>query len=257
MFRRYYSITPNVSPHFLIQNKLKTLINRHKIPRVVVVFDGERTKAAKFGQEGYDKGRKPMDAEMHKHFRKTVNTLSKTYCVVQRQDYEADDIIGCIALYTYKRKKSVLIYSNDKDFFQLVRKPRKHEGTVVRIDVLRDLRGELLFDYDAVSEKYGFPPEQFTTFLALNGDSVDNIPGIRGLGPVTAQTLLCKYTLCKKAQRKLGLTLLNYADLPSKLHNVNNKVIFGNIAKTMNLVSLDPNSIPLQDLKTIIKSSKR
>jgi DNA polymerase-1 len=96
---------------------------------------------------------------------------------------EADDIIGSLATLGAKRELEVLIISGDKDFAQLI-------GPRIRLfDTMKDV----IYDAELAKLKWGIPPSQMIDYLAMVGDSVDNIPGVRGVGPKTAQTLLETY----------------------------------------------------------------
>lgn len=97
--------------------------------------------------------------------------------------YEADDLIATIIDRTSKSGASYVIVSTDKDLTQLV------SDRVTLVDPGRQLR----FDPVAVEEKFGVRPDQIADFLGLAGDAVDNIPGVRGIGPKTAAQLLQRY----------------------------------------------------------------
>lgn len=94
--------------------------------------------------------------------------------------FEADDIIGTLTEIGSKHHCQVMIVSGDKDFAQLVR------PGVELLDTMKDTR----IDSDGVKSKWGVRPDQFIDYLALIGDTSDNIPGITGVGPKTAQKLL-------------------------------------------------------------------
>ena len=92
--------------------------------------------------------------------------------------YEADDLIGTLALRGVESDYEVIIVSGDKDFCQLI-------GPQVQMyDTMKEVR----WDVDAVQQKYGIRPDQMIDYLALIGDSSDNVPGVRGVGPKTAQS---------------------------------------------------------------------
>ncbi|MDQ3283390.1 MAG: exodeoxyribonuclease IX [Acidobacteriota bacterium] len=97
--------------------------------------------------------------------------------------YEADDLIATVMHQTRASRAEYVIVTSDKDMTQLV------NDRVIVVDPARKLR----FDAAAVEEKFGVRPDQMTDFLALAGDSVDNIPGVRGIGPKTAADLLRRY----------------------------------------------------------------
>jgi DNA polymerase-1 len=102
--------------------------------------------------------------------------------IVERDGEEADDLIATLATQAGHAGATVLIASNDKDFYQLVDE---------RIRVLRADTGETkVVDAAAVRQRYGVDPGQIADYLSLVGDTVDNIPGVPGIGPKTAAKLL-------------------------------------------------------------------
>jgi DNA polymerase-1 len=111
--------------------------------------------------------------------------LAKRVPIVEIEGEEADDIIATLAVGAAGANHQVLIASNDKDFMQIV-------GP--RISLLRpDGKQSVLVDPEAVRERYGVSPEQIVDLFSLQGDSVDNIPGVPGVGEKTAAQLLQHY----------------------------------------------------------------
>ncbi|GIW43824.1 MAG: DNA polymerase I [Candidatus Binatia bacterium] len=103
--------------------------------------------------------------------------------VIQLPGVEADDVIATLASRWADRGWPVVIVSGDKDLLQLV-------GESVRVwDTLHDR----WFDAGEVQKKFGIPPSLIPDFIALVGDSVDNIPGVKGIGEKSAQLLLRRY----------------------------------------------------------------
>jgi DNA polymerase-1 len=100
--------------------------------------------------------------------------------VFEFDDFEADDIIGTIAVRMRALGHSAVIVTGDKDMSQLV---------CQEIHVY-DLAKDVWLDEDGVREKFGVSPSQIPDMLALHGDHVDNIPGVPGVGPKTAQVIL-------------------------------------------------------------------
>jgi DNA polymerase I len=99
------------------------------------------------------------------------------------ETHEADDLIATIMHKTRKSGAQYVIVSSDKDLTQLV------SDRCTLVDPAR----ELVFDAAAVEAKFGVKPSQMTDYLGLCGDAVDNIPGVRGIGPKSAAQLLQKY----------------------------------------------------------------
>jgi 5'-3' exonuclease len=97
--------------------------------------------------------------------------------------YEADDLIGALCAGLEEAGQGAVIVTSDKDLAQLV------DGKVSLLDFSKGLR----LGPEAVFEKFGVRPDQITDFLGLAGDSVDNIPGVKGIGPKSAAELLARF----------------------------------------------------------------
>jgi DNA polymerase-1 len=104
------------------------------------------------------------------------------------EGYEADDLLATFATSLQKHGK-VFIVTSDKDLMQLV------SDTVFVYDAYKDL----VYTKQEVTKKFGVPPERIGDFLALTGDTIDNIPGVPGIGPKRAKTILEKYPTFKAA----------------------------------------------------------
>ena len=97
--------------------------------------------------------------------------------------YEADDIIGSAAMRWKDNFEEILIASGDKDLMQLI------GGNVKMVDTMKNVT----YDVEKVKEKMGVAPEQMVDYLAMVGDSSDNVPGMRGIGPKGAAKLLAEH----------------------------------------------------------------
>jgi DNA polymerase-1 len=104
--------------------------------------------------------------------------------VLEYERFEADDVIGTLAVQARKAGMEVVIVSSDKDMLQLV------GGGVTMLNPAKD---DVVYDREGVKEFMGVWPEQVADYLALVGDSVDNIPGVPGIGKKGAAELLEKY----------------------------------------------------------------
>ncbi|MBN1385267.1 MAG: DNA polymerase I [Elusimicrobia bacterium] len=129
----------------------------------------------------YKVKRKKADPELKSQFPLVKEIISAlNIALYEKEGYEADDVIATISKKAENKGIKVVIVSNDKDILQLVNK---------NINVLNEPQN-ILYDTEKVTEKWGFPPERMTDFLALAGDSSDNIPGIPGIGEKTAVKLI-------------------------------------------------------------------
>ena len=106
---------------------------------------------------------------------------------IEEQGLEADDLIASYAREAQRKGWNVTIVSSDKDLMQLV-----GEANGARIDMLDTMKSQRIY-LDEVREKFGVTPDLVGDVLALMGDSVDNIPGIYGVGPKTASKLIAEH----------------------------------------------------------------
>ena len=119
--------------------------------------------------------------------------------VIEKQGYEGDDILGTLAKYGEKQGLEVTILSGDRDTFQLasdhitIRIPRTKAGKTETDD----------YNRKKVLEEYGIEPEQLIEVKALQGDASDNIPGVPGVGPKTAISLIQRYGTVDELYRKI------------------------------------------------------
>ena len=109
---------------------------------------------------------------------------------IEMEGYEADDLIACYTKIAIAQGFDVTIVSADKDLMQLIEEPlASGDGRVDMLDTMKNVR----LGREAVIEKFGVGPELVGDVLALMGDSVDNVPGVPGIGPKTATKLMIEY----------------------------------------------------------------
>lgn len=140
--------------------------------------------------EGYKANRPPPPADLVPQF-PMIRDATRAFSLpcIETEGLEADDIIACYSKAALAAGWQVTIVSSDKDLMQLIEPPAEHHGGLDLLDTMNDRR----IDRDYVIEKFGVPPEQLGDVLALMGDSVDNIPGVPGIGPKTASQLIRQY----------------------------------------------------------------
>lgn len=190
VFRAYYAISPLSTSSGLPTNALLgftrmlvKLLRDNNARHVAVTFD---TKEPTFRHKLYDEYKAnraecPEDlAPQMPYFRKIVKVLGIP--CFEEPGYEADDIIASLVHRLASPECRVVIVSGDKDLTQLV------SDEVEVWDAMRDVH----FTPEKVREKFGVSPEQITDYLALVGDSSDNVPGVRGVGPKGAAKLLAE-----------------------------------------------------------------
>lgn len=104
------------------------------------------------------------------------------FATYEKDDYEADDLLGTIADEVVRRRGRCRVITTDKDLCQLVREDGRTE--------IYDLAKDIVFDADRVREKFGVSPSQIPDYLGLVGDVVDNLPGVPGVGAKSAAAVL-------------------------------------------------------------------
>ena len=164
-----------------VLNMLKSLISQVQPSHIAVVFDAKGKTFRDEMFEQYKSHRPPMPDELRKQIQPLhdiIRALGIPLLVIE--GVEADDVIGTLAVAASKANQKVLISTGDKDMAQLV------DDNIMLINTMNNT----LLDRDAVIEKYGIPPELIIDYLALMGDSADNIPGVSGVGEKTALGLL-------------------------------------------------------------------
>ena len=164
-----------------VLNMLKSLISQVQPSHIAVVFDAKGKTFRDEMFEQYKSHRPPMPDDLRKQIQPLhdiIRALGIPLVVIE--GVEADDVIGTLAVAASKANQKVLISTGDKDMAQLV------DDNIMLINTMNNS----LLDRDAVIEKYGIPPELIIDYLALMGDSADNIPGVAGVGEKTALGLL-------------------------------------------------------------------
>jgi DNA polymerase I len=185
---------------FLFGNILRRLIKDYHPEYIGIVFDPPGATFRDKLFEKYKAQRQPMPDEMRVQLpfvRRLCEAMRLP--VLEVKGYEADDVIGTMAVKAEKKNLDVLIVSNDKDMMQLV-------GKTVR--TLRTgsggAKGDIIVDEKKVEEILGVPPEKVVDYMALLGDTIDNIPGAKGIGEKGAAELIKKYGSVENALDHAG-----------------------------------------------------
>ena len=157
---------------------------------LVVTFDLKAPTARHKMYEGYKANRKGMPNELAEQMPIIKEILrAMNIAIIEKEGYEADDVMGTLSRYGEKQGLEVVIVSGDRDTFQLatdkttIKIPRTKAGKTETED----------FDRNKVLETYGVEPKQLIEVKGLQGDTSDNIPGIPGIGEKTALNLIKKY----------------------------------------------------------------
>ncbi|MDR2179953.1 MAG: DNA polymerase I [Synergistaceae bacterium] len=191
-FRAFYAVpslnAPDGTPTNAIMgfmNMLTKVEHDFSPQRCVIVFDAPGPTFRHELYKEYKAGRKPTPEDFKPQvplLRELLTALG--YPVVMEPGVEADDVIASLALAVAREGEEALIVTSDKDLFQVL-------GPGVKM--LRPLKGIAtlkLYDENVFTEEFGFPPGSMPDYLALLGDSSDNVPGVAGIGEKTALQLI-------------------------------------------------------------------
>ncbi len=195
LHRAYHALPPLTAPDGTLVNAVYgffsmflTVLHTQKPDYVVICFD--RPKPT-FRQElfvGYQQHRPKMSDDLVPQIQLVHDVLGKMRVAIFEVDgYEADDLIGTISVKAVAENMEVIIVSGDRDLLQLVNNRVKMLAPVVGV------KNIVLYDEEAVVEKFGVKPSQFVDYKALIGDSSDGYPGVSGIGPKTASQLLRQF----------------------------------------------------------------
>jgi len=163
---------------------LNKIIKREQPSHIAVAFDHRKPTFRHNDFEQYKAHRAEMESELSLQIpvlREVLKMMNIRY--LDYEGFEADDIIASLARIAENADIPVTIITGDKDILQLVR-----DGIKV-INGMKDIE----FDALKVKEEMGVEPSQITDYLALTGDKSDNLPGVAGIGPVTARKLFERY----------------------------------------------------------------
>lgn len=167
-----------------VTNMLRRLLAEYEPQYIAVVFDAKGKTFRDDLFPKYKAHRPPMPDELVAQIEPIHAIIAAMGIrILQVEGVEADDVIGTLAQQAARAGTTSLISTGDKDLAQLV------DGHITLVNTMSDT----VLDRDAVIEKFGVPPERIVDYLALVGDSVDNIPGVPGVGPKTAAKWLQQY----------------------------------------------------------------
>jgi 5'-3' exonuclease len=223
IFRAYYSMPPDMvdrdgnATHALygFARFLSDFLENVRPAHIAVAFDESLRGDTSFRcgiYPAYKANRELPPADLKRQF-----ALCREFCrhlgiaEFASSAYEADDIIGTLAALARAAGLTNVVVSRDKDLSQLIR-----EG-----DVFWDYTGNARYHYHEIGARFGAAPESIADFLALTGDSVDNIPGVPGIGKKTAAELFAHFSsldeIYTNLERVATLKLRGAATLAVKL----------------------------------------
>lgn len=171
-------------------NIMFKILEEEKPDYLTVAFDVHAPTFRHKMFEEYKGTRKPMADELRQQvplIKEMLKAMGIT--IVEKEGYEADDILGTLSVKAEKEGMDVAVISGDRDLLQLAT-----EHVMIRIPKTKKTGTEIEnYLADDVVEKYGVAPKEFIDVKALQGDTADNIPGVPGIGEKTAGALIAKY----------------------------------------------------------------
>jgi DNA polymerase-1 len=190
---------------FLFANIVRRLLKDYKPDYIGIVFDTRQPTFRDKLFEQYKAQRQPMPDEMSvqlPYVRRLCEAMRLP--ILEFDGFEADDVIGTMAKQAAEKNLDVLVVSNDKDMMQLV---------TLGVKILKTGTGgakaDVIIDAAKVEEILGVPPTKVIDLMALLGDTIDNIPGAKGIGDKGATELIQKYGTVENA-------LEHAAEVPNK-----------------------------------------
>lgn len=191
--RAYFGVRPLTNPKgqrteaiYGMTNIILAQTEKNAFDCVFVAFDLPAPTFRHKMYEGYKGNRKGMEEELFCQMAPAKELLKALgYRILEKEGYEADDLLGTVSRLTEERGGECFILTGDRDSLQLISDKTK---------VLLVTKGETVcYDEEKFKEKYGILPTQFVDAKALMGDSSDCIPGVPGIGEKTALPLIARF----------------------------------------------------------------
>jgi DNA polymerase-1 len=205
VFRAYYSMPPEMTDRdglpahatFGFARFLGDLIERAQPGHIAVAFDASFTTSFRNQiYPAYKANRDPAPEDLKLQFERCREFCKHAgIAAFAHAEYEADDIVGTLMARCRAAGVPATLVTRDKDFAQLIR-----EG-----DIYWDYTDNARYRYEQIEERFGVAPERFADFLALMGDSVDNIKGVPGVGAKTAAALMKEFVSLEELYDNLDL----------------------------------------------------
>ena len=221
---------------YAFMNMLKKLLNDEKPDNLIVIFDSKGPTFREQILETYKAHRPPMPGNLAAqipYVKKITEAMGLP--MLEKEGVEADDIIGTMVEHLKGQGVLTFIVTSDKDMMQLV------SDTVFIYDSMKNL----LIGPKEVEEKFGVNPSLITDYLALTGDTSDNIPGVPGIGDKTARELVVAYGDIDAIYQNLGAI-----KKPSVVEKLRQGKDLAHLSKDLATLRLDVAcGVALEDLK--------
>lgn len=238
---------------------LLKMIKEYKSDYLIVVFDSE-IPSEKYNDLNYKKKRilcydnVPDEENPYTQLidiKKCLNYMGITF--IEKEKCEADDIIATICKLYKDIMQKIIIISTDKDYFQLID---------AKVNVLCPRgKNSILYNTNVIKDRFGILPEQYILYSALVGDKSDNIPGICGIGKVTASNLIKEYNNIDKIFQNIErLKPSIFKKLDGKFESILNNILLitmdSNVDINIDLENCAIDYMKYKDIKTMEVLSK-
>jgi DNA polymerase-1 len=263
IFRAYHRLPPLTNRHgqpagavygyTTMLWKLADGLNRADGPtHMAVILDASEQTHRNKMYEQYKAHRPPPPEDLVPQF-PLIRVATRAFSIpcIEEDGLEADDIIACYVTAAKKARWRVTIVSSDKDLMQLI----DEDAGIDMLDTMNDRR----IGRTEVLEKFGVPPEKVGDVLALMGDSVDNVPGVPGIGPKTASQLIQQYgdldtvlaSTDEISKPKLKQSLIEHADAARLSRELVRLVCDANLPEPLDALAMK--GIPPEPLKEFLE----
>jgi len=191
VYRSFYAMKLSTSKGFPtgaifgFLNTIKRITEKYNPNYMAICFDVSRKTHRQEKFKEYKIQRPPVPRSLKVQI-PIVKELITYFGIkrIEKEGYEADDLIASIAFKAQRNKWPVMIVTSDKDMYQLI-----SDDTVCIYNPFKDV----IYNYRQFTKEFGFAPKRIVDYLSLVGDSVDNIPGAKGIGKVGALSLIKKF----------------------------------------------------------------
>jgi DNA polymerase-1 len=200
IFRAYYALPPMnnskgipTNAVYGFCNMMLRLIEEHPQDKILLILDAGKNTFRNTLYPEYKANRGEAPEDLIPQFgiiREAIEAFGLD--VIEKKDFEADDVIASYVKYGEDNKIPTTVFSSDKDLFQLLSPNTRIMDPMKNVEI----------DEAKVMEKFGVGPDRITDVQALIGDSVDNIPGVPGIGPKTAAKLINEFGTFEKLLEK-------------------------------------------------------
>ena len=191
-----------------------SILRKNNYQKLLVVFDGGGVNFRKSLLVSYKAQREGMPENLVHQMETLKSLLVKTNIpYIQIVNHEADDLIASFITQIAEKYSNLTfdIFTRDKDMLQLI-----NQNT----NILKYINGKItLYTQECFDQEYNFSPRSYVDYLSLLGDSVDNIEGVKGIGPVNAKFLIQQFSALENIYQKIKnrnyLLIINKIDEPS------------------------------------------